>query len=137
MDDPVQSLLAGFPRERTWLLPALLATQEAEGWLSNEALTAVAEHCGVPAGEASAIATDYAALRQSKPGSHLVRICTGVSCRLAGAGAHRRALEDRLGIGSGRTTPDGRLTLEEADCLSVCALAPVLDVDGTCHGRVT
>ena len=80
---------------------------------------------------------DYAALRQTKPASHLVRICTGVSCRLAGAGAHRRALEERFGIGSGGTTPDGRLTLEEADCLSVCALAPVLDVDGTCHGRVT
>ena len=137
MDDPVRSLLAGFPRERPWLLPALLAVQEAEGWLRSDALTSVAEHLGVPPSEVSAIATDYAVFRFVKPGGHLVRVCTGLSCRLAGAVDHLRALEDRLGIARGRTTPDGRLTLEETDCLSVCSLAPVLEVDGTCHGRVT
>src|SRR3989442_4671572 len=72
-----------------------------------------------------------------KPGRHLVRVCAGLSCRLAGAADHLRALEDRLGIARGRTTPDGRLTLEEAECLSVCSLAPVLEVDGASHGRVT
>ena len=137
MDDSVRLRLAGFPRERTWLLPALLAAQETEGWLSSEALTAVAEHVRVPPSETCAIATDYATFRRVKPGSHLVRVCAGLSCRLAGAADHLRALEDRLGIARGRTTPDGRLTLEEAECLSVCSLAPVLEVDGASHGRVT
>ena len=72
-----------------------------------------------------------------RPGSHLVRVCTGLSCRLAGAAAHLRALEERRGLVPGRTTSDGVLTLEETDCLAVCALAPVLEVDGACHGRVT
>jgi NADH-quinone oxidoreductase subunit F len=137
MDDPVRSLLAEFPRERTWLLPALLAVQETEGWLTSEALTAVAEHLRVPAGEASAIATDYAVFRLVKPGSHLVRVCSGLSCRLAGATDHLRALEARLGTARGATTSDGRRALEEADCLSACALSPMLEVDGACHGRVT
>ncbi len=137
MDDSVRLRLAGFPRERTWLLPALLAAQETEGWLSSEALTAVAEHVRVPPSETCAIATDYATFRRVKPGSHLVRVCTGLSCRLAGAADHLRALEDRLGIARGHTTPDGRVTLEEAECLSVCSLAPVLEVDGASHGRVT
>ena len=137
MDDSVRLRLAGFPRERTWLLPALLAAQETEGWLSSEALTAVAEHVRVPPSETCAIATDYATFRRVKPGRHLVRVCTGLSCRLAGAADHLRALEDRLGIARGHTTPDGRVTLEEAECLSVCSLAPVLEVDGASHGRVT
>src|SRR5881397_811650 len=137
MDDSVRLRLAGFPRERTWLLPALLAAQETEGWLSSEALTAVAEHVRVPPSETCAIATDYATFRRVKPGRHLVRVCTGLSCRLAGAADHLRALEDRLGIARGSTTPDGRVTLEEAECLSVCSLAPVLEVDGASHGRVT
>jgi NADH:ubiquinone oxidoreductase subunit F (NADH-binding)/NADH:ubiquinone oxidoreductase subunit E len=136
MDDLVRSRLAGFPRERTWLLPALQAVQEAEGWLSSPALIAVAEHLGVPPGEVSAIAADCPAVRLVKPGSHLVRVCTGLSCRLTGAAEHLHAFEDRLAIARGSTTPDGRLTLEEADCLSVCSLAPVLEVDGVCHGRV-
>lgn len=137
MDDAVRSLLAGFPRERTWLLPALLAVQNTEGWLSSEALTAAAEHVGVPSSEASEIATDYATFRFVKPGSHLVRICSGLSCRLAGSADHLFALGNPLGITRGMTTSDGRLTLEETDCLSMCGLAPVLEVDGACHGRVT
>src|SRR6059036_1879805 len=137
MDEGVRSLLERFPNERTWLLPALQAVQEIEGWLSPEALTAVAEHVRVLPSEASAIATDYDnALRLIKPGSHLIRICTGRSCRLTGATEHLRVLEDHLGIACGRTTSDRRITLEEADCLSVCSLAPVLEVDGACHGRV-
>ena len=138
MDEGVRSLLERFPSERTWLLPALQAVQEIEGWLSPEALTAVADHVHVPPSEASAIATDFDdGLRLIKPGSHLIRICTGRSCRLTGATDHLRVLEDQLGIACGRTTSDGRITLEETDCLSACSLAPVLEVDGACHGCVT
>src|SRR5262245_46615546 len=138
MDDAVRSLLERFPSERTWLLPALQSVQEIEGWLSPEALTAVAEHVRVDPSEAAAIATDHADnLRLIKPGSHLIRICTGRSCRLTGATEHLRVLENRLGIACGQTTPDGRITLEQADCLSLCSLAPVLEVDGACHGRVS
>src|SRR5438094_5917070 len=84
MDDSVRLRLAGFPRERTWLLPALLAAQETEGWLSSEALTAVAEHVRVPPSETCAIATDYATFRRVKPGRHLDA--------LHGSGLERRGL---------------------------------------------
>src|SRR2546426_12360772 len=127
MDNPAGSLVAEFPRERTWLLPALQAVQEIEGWLSSEALAAVAEHFRLPVSEASAIASDYDVFRLVKPGSHLVRVCTGLSCRLTGGADHLRTLENRLGIARGQTTSDDRLTLEEADCLSMCSLAPVLE----------
>src|SRR3989442_7473063 len=40
----VAELLAKFPRERTWLLPAIQAVQRAERYLSPEALEAVAAH---------------------------------------------------------------------------------------------
>lgn len=69
--------------------------------------------------------------------AHLVRVCTGLPCRLTGAADHVRALEGRFGIAPGQTTADGRLTLEDASCLAVCSLAPVVEVDGVCHGRVT
>ncbi len=67
---------------------------------------------------------------------HMVRVCTGWSCRSTGAADHLRALERRLAIACGQTA-DGRVSLEEAPCLSVCSLAPVVEVDGVCHGRVT
>jgi NADH-quinone oxidoreductase subunit F len=72
-----------------------------------------------------------------KPGRHLIRLCTGLCCRLVGATDHLRMLENRLAITRGQPTADGRVTVEEAPCLSVCSLAPVVEVDGVCHGRVT
>ena len=48
---PVGEALSQFPRERTWLLPALQAAQRAEGWLSPETLATVAAHVRVPASE--------------------------------------------------------------------------------------
>jgi len=68
---------------------------------------------------------------------HLVRVCTGLSCRLTGGAEHLRSLEGRLGIACGQTTADGRVRLEDARCLALCSLAPVVEVDAVCHGRVT
>jgi len=133
----VRSLLEELPRERTSLLPALLRAQDTEGWLSAETLAAVAEHLGIPADEVHTAARHFSEFRLARPGDHLVRICTGLSCRLMGSAAHLHALEARLQVTRGQTTPDGRVTLEGSECLSLCPLAPVLEVDGYCHGLLT
>ena len=73
-----------FPRERTWLLPALHAAQHEAGWVSPEALAAIAAHLRVPLSEVYGVATHYPEVRLTKPGGRLVRVCTGVSCRLTG-----------------------------------------------------
>ncbi len=134
--DVIHAPIAHFPRERTWLLPALQAAQEAEGWLSPESLIAVARHLRVPNSEVYGVATHYPEFRLVEPGSHLVRVCTGVSCRIQGGPTLLHALQDRLGLRVGETAPDHSITLEEADCLFRCAMAPVVEVDHRCYGRV-
>lgn len=132
----LSTLIAQFPRERTWLLPALQATQEAEGWLSPEGLVAVALHLRVPQSEVYGVAAQYPEFRLVKPGSRLVRVCTGVSCRIQGGLTLLHALQDRLGLRVGETSPDHSVTLEQADCLFRCSMAPVVEVDHRCYGRV-
>ena len=132
----LSALIARFPRERTWLLPALQTVQEAEGWLNPESLEAVALHLRVPTSEVYGVATHYPEFRLVKPGSRLVRVCTGVSCRIQGGLALLDVLQERLGIKAGETSPDHRVTLEQADCLFRCSMAPVIEVDHRCYGRV-
>ncbi len=132
----VGTLIAQFSRERTWLLPALQAAQEAEGWLSPESLAAVALHLRVPQSEVYGVATHYPEFRLVKPGSRLVRVCTGVSCRIQGGLTLLHALQDRLGLRAGETSLDHSVTLEEADCLFRCSMAPVVEVDRRCYGRL-
>src|SRR5437867_10497179 len=133
----VAELLAKFPRERTWLLPALQAVQRAERYLSAEALEAVAAHLRVPKSEVWGVASHYPELRLAPPGTRVVRVCTGVSCKLRGGGELLAACERRLGLRAGRTTADGAVTLEAMDCAFACAVAPVVEIDHACHGRVT
>ena len=130
-------LLEPFPRERTWLLPALQAVQRSERWLSPESLDAVAAHLRVPKSEVWGVASHYPELRLSAPGRRLVRVCTGVACLAGGGRAILQACERTLGVRAGHTTADGAATLEELDCAFACASAPVVEIDHEYRGRVT
>src|SRR5438046_2505186 len=134
---PVGEALSQFPRERTWLLPALQAAQRAEGWLSPETLATVAAHVRVPASEVWGVASHYPELRLAKPGRGVVRVCTGVACVARGGERLLERCERRLGIRAGETTRDGALTLEAMDCAFACAVAPVVEADHADRGRVT
>jgi NADH:ubiquinone oxidoreductase subunit F (NADH-binding)/NADH:ubiquinone oxidoreductase subunit E len=128
----LEPVLARFPRERRWLLPALQAVQGRLGHLPLDALSRVGAHLRVPASEVYGVATHYPELRLAPVGAHHVRVCRGVSCDLLGSGDLLAALARRLD-----TLPDlAAVTLETADCLFACAVAPVIEVDGAYRGRV-
>jgi len=129
-------VLSRFPRERTWLLPALQALQHRDRWLSPEALAEAADHLRVPRSEVYGVATHYPEFRLSRPGRRVVRVCVGLSCRIRGSQDVLAACERRLGVAAGATTPDGAITLERLDCAFDCAMAPVVEVEGEHHGRV-
>jgi NADH:ubiquinone oxidoreductase subunit F (NADH-binding)/NADH:ubiquinone oxidoreductase subunit E len=123
----IAEALSSFPRERTWLLPALQAVQRAERWLSPDALEAVAAHVRVPRSEVWGVASHYPEFRLAEPAARVVRVCTGLACAARGgnellAHAVRRAPSD--------------VTLEAIDCAFACAVAPVVEADHGYHGRV-
>src|SRR5438067_2454839 len=133
----VGEAVSRFPRERTWLLPALQAAQRAEGWLSPETLATVAAHVRVPASEVWGVASHYPELRLAKPGRRVVRVCTGVACVARGGERLLERCERRLGIRAGEPTRDGAVTLEAMDCAFACAVAPVVEADHAYRGRVS
>ena len=135
--DDVRGTLARFPRERTWLLPALREVQHGERWLSPDALDAVAAHLRVPASEVWGVATHYPELRLARPGRRIVRVCTGVACAALGARELLTRCEQRLGLRAGETAHDASVTLEELDCAFACAIGPVIEIDHVRRGRVT
>ncbi|HEV8585284.1 MAG TPA: NAD(P)H-dependent oxidoreductase subunit E [Methylomirabilota bacterium] len=133
----VADAVSHFPRERTWLLPALQAAQHADGWLSPETLAAVAAHLRVPKSEVWGVASHYPELRLAEPGARIVRVCTGVACGARGGDDLLARCERRLGVRAGETTRDGAITLEAMDCAFACAVAPVVEADHAYRGRVT
>jgi NADH:ubiquinone oxidoreductase subunit F (NADH-binding)/NADH:ubiquinone oxidoreductase subunit E len=107
--------IRAYPRRRTYLLPALHAVQDSLGWLPADALEMVGGHLRVPKSEVYGIASSFPDFRLAEPAKHVTRVCTGAACRLAGIHFAEGA--------------------ESADCLFMCGVAPVQEVDGHLVGR--
>jgi NADH-quinone oxidoreductase subunit F len=133
----VAEALARFPRARTWLLPALQAVQEVVGYLPDWALADAARHLRVPVSEVHGVATGYPEFRRRPRGAHHVRVCTGVSCALSGSRGLLDAICRAHAVTPGEMGRDQELTVEEVDCFFECSVAPLVEVDDICHGRVT
>lgn len=115
----------------------LQAAQEEFGYLPNEVLAAISERLAVPLSQVYGVVTFYSQFHLNPRGRHIIRCCDGTACHVRGTPKIVEALENRLGIGAGETTPDQQFTLEVVYCLGSCALAPVVVVDGTVMGGVT
>ncbi len=119
-----------FPRERRYLLPALHYIHDEFGYLPEHALQTAAWHLRVPASEVYGAATSYTELRVEAPAEHTVRICTGLSCLLNGAGLVLEAAGEAAA--AIETT-----AVEERACAFLCAAAPVVEVDHESRGRAS
>jgi len=118
------------------LIQILLRLQKSFGWLPREMLSEVSKQLGVPLSQVYQVATFYKAFSLIPRGRHLIRICTGTSCKVRGAPTILDNLQRHLGIERGETTPDGRFSLETVNCLGCCALGPMMTVDGEYYGSL-
>jgi NADH:ubiquinone oxidoreductase subunit E len=119
------------------LIQVLQDIQDRIHWLSAEALEHVARTLGVPLAQVYGVATFYKSFSLEPRGRHVCTICLGTACHVRGGQALLEHFERKLGITAGRTTPDGRFTLDRVNCLGACALAPLAVVDGRYYGRMS
>jgi NADH-quinone oxidoreductase subunit E len=129
----IEAELAAYPTKDAAGLGALKMIQRRRGWISDEALRDVAQFLGMSADELDSRATFYPLLFRRPVGRHVIRICDSVSCWVMGYETVYRRLNERLGIGLGETTADGRFTLLPSACLGVCEHAPAVMIDGDVH----
>src|SRR5262249_35186412 len=107
------------------------------GYLPDWTLADTGRHLRVPDSEVYGVATHYPEFRRLPRGTHHVRVCTGVSCALSGGRELLEAIALRHDVKVAETGAGHVLTLEEADCFFECSVAPLVEVDGVYHGRVT
>ena len=134
----IQKIRDEVPDPQSALLPALyLAQREYGGWLPEQALDEVAAVMGLPAAQVAGMASFYTMLNKQPVGRHLVQVCTNITCSLLGAQRLVEVVGRKLGIGVGETTPDGKFTLLEVECLGSCGTAPAMQVDDRYYENLT
>lgn len=134
-----EEIKARYPkgRERSAILPLLYLVQSVEGHISRDGLREVAELLGLTTAEVEAVATFYTMLRLTPTGTHLVNVCTNLSCALRGAKDVYDAAHDVTGISNETVSDDGLFSVAEEECLGACDAAPVVQIDFVNHDRVT
>jgi NADH-quinone oxidoreductase E subunit len=132
-----RQVIALYPEPRSALIPLCHLAQAEEGWLSPAAMTDIAGLVGVTPTEVLGTASFYDMLHTEPVGTHLVAVCTNIACLLAGAAELLEHAEATLGVNAGGTTPDGAVTLEEAECLADCDRAPCVQVNHRFVGAQT
>ncbi len=116
-------------QKQSAVMAALRIAQEERGWLAKETIDFVAQYLEMPAIAAYEVATFYSMYSLEPVGRHKICVCTNLPCALSGANEAADHLKKKLGIGFGETTPDGRVTLKEYECMGACGDAPVLMVN--------
>jgi NADH-quinone oxidoreductase subunit E len=129
----IDAEIARYPRRRGALLPALHLVQQELGHVGRETAVELAAIFEIEPVDVMEVVTFYNMFHSEPTGRHHVCVCTNLPCSLRGARDLLRALEAHLGIRSGETTPDARITLEHEECLGACAYAPMMRIDDTYH----
>ena len=124
--------IAKYPpgRQASAVLPLLDLAQRQNGdWLPRAAMDVVADMLGMARIRVYEVATFYSMFNLKPVGRHFFQICTTTPCWLRGSDEVVAACERKLGIAVGETTPDGRFTLAEVECLGACVNAPVIQIN--------
>ncbi len=123
--------IAKYPpdQRQSAVMSALAIAQRELGWLSDATMDEVAGILGMPAVAVYEVATFYAMNDLKPTGRFKLTVCTNLPCALSGGTAAAERLKARLGVDFNETTPDGRFTLKEGECMGACGDAPVLIVN--------
>jgi NADH-quinone oxidoreductase E subunit len=137
--DDARRIVARYPgHERSAIMPLLYLAQSVDGWISRDALRAIAELLELTTAEVEAVASFYTMFRLRPTGTHLVSICTNLACKLRGAEEVYEAAHEAAGMGHGQElSEDELITLHEEECLGVCDFAPAVQINFANHDNVS
>ncbi len=132
-----EEIVGTYPNPRSAVMPLLYLVQSVDGYLTEDGMREVGELIGATPAQVLATASFYTMFKKRPQGEYVISVCRNVACTLLGGRKIVQALEERLGIEAHETTPDGKFSLEAAECLATCDGAPSLQINYEDFYRVT
>lgn len=134
--EELEKRIAAADHPQELVVDVMLAHQQAEGYLSDEAVGACAAMLGMHPMEIEEIATFYTFIYREPVGLFVIHACDSVICWMNGGESLAGYLGQKLGIAMGQTTPDGKFTLLPACCLGYCDRSPAMMINGKVYGNL-
>lgn len=132
----VEIIVEKYQEKRTALISILHEVQDRYNYLPEEALKIVASRLNMDINEIYGVATFYKSFSLIPKGKHSITLCLGTACHVRGGPKILREVKQLLKIEPGETTPDREFSLNAVNCLGVCAIGPVMSIDGKFYGEM-
>jgi NADH-quinone oxidoreductase subunit E len=135
-----KAIIAKYPigRQASAVVPLLdIAQRQNNNWLSPAAMDCVADMLDMPAIRVYEVASFYTMFNLQPIGRNFVQICTTTPCWLRGSDGIVKTCRDKLGIGPGETSADGKFTVTEVECLAACVNAPMVQINDDFYEDLT
>ena len=132
-----EATVARYPKKEAAMLPVLYLAQREFGHIGPEAVQYVAKLMDQAPARVQGVVSFYTMFNMKPVGRHHIQVCRTLPCALRGAERVTEILKKKLGIECGETTPDGRFTLSEVECLASCGTAPMMQVNDDYYENLT
>lgn len=133
----IDSIVSKSETKQSALIPVLREVQNEYGYLTNGAMEETAKILELSPSSVQNVATFYTMFFRKPVGKHVIWLCRTLACALRGAEHVEHYMCHKLGVKTGETTADGKITLMEAECLASCGTAPVMLVDEKLEENLT
>jgi len=132
-----EGIASRYPQRRAALLPALWLAQREFGFVSLDAMKAVADLVGCSPAQVLETANFYTMYQKEKPGKYHLQVCQTIACLLNGSEEIKKTIQDKLGVKNGETTKDGQFSYQAVECLASCHTGPCMRVNDEYHEGLT
>ncbi|OLY79483.1 NADH dehydrogenase [ubiquinone] flavoprotein 2, mitochondrial [Smittium mucronatum] len=134
-----EKILKKYPAhyKKAALIPLLHLAQKQNGFTSIGVMNYIAKFLEIPPMRVYEVATFYTMFNREPVGKYLLQVCGTTICQICGSDQIFEALENRLGIKIGQTTPDNLFTLVEVECACACVNAPVMAINDDYYEDLT
>ena len=119
------------------ILSSLLAVEDKLGYIPDEAISEIAKFNKSTDNDVWGVASFYTNFRFTPPGKHILEICWGPTCHIAGSMEIVSAALEELNLTTEGDTDDGEFTLKYNTCLGACSQACAISIDGEIIGKAT
>lgn len=114
-------------------IEALKIVQKTRGWISDNAIFAIAKLLNISNSDLEGISTFYNQIFRKPVGQYVIRYCDSFVCYINGYKYIQKKIEKILNIKPGETTLNKKFTLLPTCCLGSCDQSPVIMINNDIH----